>query len=363
MTKALTVGSAMVDIIVLVADRDVERMTMHNEASSFLLLEQGRKIEALAITDHTGGGAVNTAVSMARLGLQVSTLIKIGQDRDGERIVAWLQKEGIDLSCVVRTGEMPTGTAVMVSSHDKNATIFTQRGANTLLHPEDLRDDMFRGQDLVYITNLSNRSADCFPEIVRRARGAGACVAVNPGIRQLTSRTSAFLHCLGEIDFLAMNRVEAEALVPAVCARCDATTADEHVDPDLPRLARLGLAFGGFAIGLLQFMAEVRNLGVSTVVITDGGDGAYLANADGIYFCPTRKVAVQGTAGAGDAFSSTVSASLIEGHAAPAALQRGAINAASVVSAIDAQTGLMTGAAIERADAALDAELAVRHLA
>ena len=45
MTKALTGGSAMVYNIVLVADGDVERMTMHNDASSFLLMEQGRKIE------------------------------------------------------------------------------------------------------------------------------------------------------------------------------------------------------------------------------------------------------------------------------------------------------------------------------
>jgi len=363
MIKALTVGSAMVDIIVLVADRDVERMTMHNEDSSFLLLEQGRKIEALAITDHSGGGAVNTAVSMARLGSDVSALIKIGRDRDGDRILGRLNKEGIGADCVVRTDELPTGTAVMVSSHDKNATIFTQRGANTLLREEDVDPEGFKGRDLVYVTNLSNKSADRFPDIVSHGREAGAFVAVNPGIRQLTSRTQAFIDCLGNIDFLALNTVEAEALVPAICARCDNPRSDTPSDPELPRLWQLGLEYGGFSIDVEAFISYLRSMGVGAVVITDGSQGAYLADGSGIYFCPTRRVEVQGTAGAGDAFSSTLSTSLVEGHTPAVAMQRAAINAASVVSKIDAQSGLMTASDIEAELRTVADELAVTQLA
>ncbi|MEQ8664093.1 MAG: carbohydrate kinase family protein [Rhodospirillales bacterium] len=341
MTRAITIGSAMVDIIVLVADRDVERMTMHNATSSFLLLEQGRKIESLSITDHSGGGAVNAAVSMARLGLEVATLIKIGLDRDGERILNRLAREGIDASAVVTTDELPTGVAVMVCSHDKNATIFTQRGSNTLLRPEDLRDDMFEGRDLVYVTNLSNRSADCFPTIVDHGRNAGAFVAVNPGIRQLTSRSRALLDCFPKIDLLAINRVEAEALVPVVCASCADHVLDEPDDPGLPPLCRVGLEFGGFAMGLVSFMRHVRSLGVGRLVVTDGIDGAYLADDDGIHYCPTVRTEVQGTAGAGDAFISTLSVFLAEDRPADETLRAATINAAAVVGAIDAQTGLL----------------------
>lgn len=363
MMKALTVGSAMVDIIVLVADRDVERMTMHNDASSFLLLEQGRKIEATAITDHSGGGAVNTAVSMSRLGLDVSTLIKVGKDRDGDRLLTRLEKEGIARDCVVRTDDLPTGTAVMVSSHDKNATIFTQRGANTLLVEADVTAHAFAGRDLVYVTNLSNKSADRFPDIVAHGRAAGALVAVNPGIRQLTSRTQAFMDCLKNIDFLAMNKVEAEALVPAICAKCDPSVSRFPTDPGLPPLWRLGLEFAGFTISVDVFMAQLRAMGVGTVVITDGADGAYLGDASGIHYCPTRKVDVMGTAGAGDAFSSTLSASLVEGVAPDVAMQRAAINAASVVTAIDAQSALLSASAIDQARADLGDELMVTKLA
>ena len=191
--RSLCVGSAMVDIIVLVDSSDVERMTMTNATSSFLLLEQGRKIESESITTHIGGGAVNAAVSMIRLGLEATTLIKIGEDRYSGRILERLTEENVNQTAVLRTTDAPTGTAVMVSSHDRNATIFTQRGANTLLRPDDLNPAMFEGQDLVYVTNLSNQSADCFPLVVAAGANAGAYVAVNPGIRQLSSRTAAFL--------------------------------------------------------------------------------------------------------------------------------------------------------------------------
>lgn len=352
----------MVDIIVIVADSDVERMTMHNDASSFLLLEQGRKTEALSITDHTGGGAVNAAVCMARLGLDVSTLIKIGQDGDAERIESRLRKERIDPSAVVRTDVLPTGRAVMVSSHDQNATIFTQRGANTLLVRDDIRPEMFDGRDLIYITNLSNRSADCFPEIVRLAKVAGAFVAANPGIRQLTSRSGAFMKCLPSIDFLAVNRKEAEAMVPTLVASVDGPDDPAPSDPSLPRLWRVGLEFGGFSLGLSSFLGRMRSLGVGSVAVTDGSQGAYLANDQGVFFCPAADVEVQGTAGAGDAFSSTLCASLAEGFSPADALIRATLNASSVVGAIDAQSGLCTRERLDLAAGREDHGLAVTRL-
>ena len=39
--RVLCIGSAMIDIVVLVDSRNVERMTMTNATSSFLLLERG----------------------------------------------------------------------------------------------------------------------------------------------------------------------------------------------------------------------------------------------------------------------------------------------------------------------------------
>jgi len=78
--KILTVGGAMIDTIAIIDSDRIERMTMLNADSSFLLLEEGRKTEAEEVSTHPGGGAVNAAVAMARLGMDVALLAKLGTD-------------------------------------------------------------------------------------------------------------------------------------------------------------------------------------------------------------------------------------------------------------------------------------------
>ena len=41
----------------------------------------------------------------------------------------------------------------------------------------------FDGANLVFVSGLSNDSADCFPDIIRQAKAAGAFVATNPARR------------------------------------------------------------------------------------------------------------------------------------------------------------------------------------
>jgi len=358
--RAICIGSAMVDIIVLVASRDVERMIMTNATSSFLLLEQGRKIESETITTHIGGGAVNAAVSMARLGIEAATLIKVGQDRYAERIIERLAAENVDQSAILHSDDAPTGTAVMVSSHDRNATIFTQRGANTRLTPEDLAPALFAGRDLVYITNLSNQSADCFPLTVTAGAEAGAFVAANPGIRQLSSRTAALLDCLKNLDLLAINHIEAEALVPSLAAMNGGSTGLRDAPDDDPRLMRIGLSFGGFDMDLVKFFQTIHARGVTNMLVTDGIDGSYLADAAGIHYCPSLQVEVMGTAGAGDAYTSTLASMLAAGVAVEEAMRAAAINAAAVVSQIDTQGGLLDREALSKRLAETADQLPVR---
>jgi ribokinase len=344
--RALCVGSAMIDIIVLVDTRNVERMTMHNATSSFLLLEQGSKIQAESISAHVGGGAVNAAVAMARLGLDAAALVKIGRDANGDKIIDRLAAEDVDDTAVFRTDELPTGQAVMVSSHDRNATIFIQRGTNALLRPADFEAVRLEERQLVYIANLSNRSADCFPVIVERAQSAGAFVTVNPGIRQISSRCERLISSLRRVNLLALNRNEASALVPAIAARANGgdrqCLAGTREDCELPRMMRLGLSFGGFDMAFADFVGGIlRVTAARHVLITDGTGGAFVADASGVLFCPALIVEVMGTAGAGDAFIATAAALMAEGAPQETVLRAAAVNAASVVSRSDTQSGLL----------------------
>ncbi|MGE0212435.1 MAG: carbohydrate kinase family protein [Parvibaculaceae bacterium] len=361
--RALTIGSAMIDIIVLVDSRNVERMTMTNENASFLLLEQGAKVEAHAISSHCGGGAVNTAVALKRLGSRVAALAKTGRDGNAKRVRTFLEAEGVETGRLLDTDELATGQAVMVSSHDRNATIFTHRGANGLIRPSDLPASLFKGLELVYVSGLSNRSSDCFPGLMKVAIGAGAFVASNPGIRQITSRTEALLTSIAGLGLMSVNRKEANALVPAMSARASgrkARKARGAREKDVPRLMRIGLSFGGFDMGLVEFADTLLSTtGLKRLVITDGSEGAILADAKGFHHCPILKVEVMGTAGAGDAFSSTLSFMLASGAEPQDALRAASINAASVVTHADTTEGLLDLETLKNRAAAAQKELPV----
>lgn len=340
--KALTVGGAMVDTIAIIESDRVERMTMRNADTAFLLLEEGRKTEALEVSNHVGGGAVNAAVAMARLGLDVAVLVKLGRDARAEIVTTRLMEEGVSMRWVLRDARAPTGASVMISSHERDAAIFTFRGANTLLEHTDLKDDAF-ATDIVYISSLSNESAACFPEIAARAKQQGALVATNPGVRQLTAHGGAFLESLKNIDLLTINRIEADALVPSLVARFCEGGATLELEPDeapLPLLAR-GFVSGGFEITLTAFTKHLFNLGLRHVVVTDGANGAFIGQDGKLIHCPALQSNVMGTAGAGDAFASTLVVGLAMGHGIEEATQLAAINAASVISHVDTQSGLM----------------------
>ena len=343
--KSLTVGSATIDTIAIIASERIERMTMLNAEASFLLLQEGSKTEALEILTHCGGGAVNTAVSLARLGFDAAALVKLGQDQRAETVLARLMAEGVSPRYAVRDGRATTGASVLVSSHDRNAAIFTFRGANTLLEPADLKDDAF-AVDLVHVASLSNASADQFPAIIAKAKAQGARLSVNPGPRQLAARAAAFEQCLGSVDILSINRAEAEVLLPSLVARFG-EGGPAAPGPELPRLARRGFHGGGFHMSLRRLMGAVLSLGPGVLLVTDGGGGAYAAAGGKIVHAAPPLVEVAGTAGAGDAFVSTFAGYTTLGAPLETALKAAAINAASVVGHVDTQTGLLHKAELE----------------
>ena len=359
--KVLTVGGAMIDTIAVIANEHIERMTMRNADTSFLLLEEGRKNDAETISTHCGGGAVNAAVALARLGHDVSALVKLGQDARAETILSRLAEEGVSTRFVVRDSRAPTGASVLISAHDRNAAIFTFRGANTLLELTDLKEDAFAA-DLVYVSTLSNESAHCFPDIIGLAKGAGALVATTPGIRQLSARQDQFRDCLAKIDILAVNRHEASALIPWLVARGGegGSVLEHRSDEVLPELARRGFSAGGFELSLAGFFGRLHEHGPRWIVVTDGKDGAYVSGASGILHCPPPAVRVMGTAGAGDAFSSTFAAFIAQSKTSEEAAIAAATNAASVIAYLDTQSGLLRREELQAQVAKLRDQLTLR---
>lgn len=341
--KAICIGGATVDTIATIDSDRIERMSMLNAETSYLLLEEGRKTEAYDISTHCGGGAINAAVALARLGCEASVFVKLGRDERAERILSRLVTEGVSTQWVAQDAEAPTGASVIISSHERNAAVFTFRGANELLAAGDVPTEALRN-DLVYISGLPSTSAHLLPQLIARARRAGALVALNAGARQLSDNADAILDSLTKVDLLALNRREAEALVPALATRSGAgrPRPGAEVNNDAPALLVRGLTSGGFRMSLPHFFAAIHTLGTHHVLITDGAGGAFAGTDGDILHCPAALAEViASTAGAGDATAATFSAFVTEGHGTEVALRAATLNAASVIAYIDTQTGLL----------------------
>ncbi|MEH6477492.1 MAG: carbohydrate kinase family protein [Sneathiella sp.] len=343
--KVLVIGGATIDVITSIDPENIECITMSNATNSYLMMEQGKKVEASRIDTQIGGGATNASVAMSRMGADVSCVLKLGDDIDAERVLSRLQEEGVQTDFVTKHPTEQTGKSVIVSSHDRNSGVFVNRGANTKLRLNDLNDKMFEGVDLVYISPLSSQSADIFPEIVKLAKNAGAFVACNLGIRQIRLRKERVQEALKSVDLVAINEAEAAALAEGYVS---VLQAKEATDNSLPELLRDGLGPVDARTSLSGLAARVHKTGCQYLVVTNGAEGAYICEGADIHFCPSFPCEVKTTIGAGDAYNTTVAYSLALGLPFEKALQNASVNAASVASCIDTQSGLLNAAELEK---------------
>ena len=100
-------------------------------------------------------------------------------------------------------------------------------------------------------------------------------------------------------------------------------------------------------MALAGFFAGIHKLGPKWVVVTDGKDGAYIGSPGTVLHCSAVPASVAGTAGAGDAYISTFAACIAESAAPEDAAVCAAVNAASVISYLDTQTGLLRRAELD----------------
>ncbi|MEM9725079.1 MAG: carbohydrate kinase family protein [Pseudomonadota bacterium] len=385
-------GSATIDVIA-VAAQEIERVSLDLAASSHLLLEEGRKYPAETISNHVGGGGSNAAVAAARLGWRSAVLAVVGDDRNARAVRAHLQENGVAVEALRENPAAETGVSVMLAARRGNATVLVHRGANETLAEGDLADATFAGADLVHIAPLSGGSADRFPALVEQAAWAGAMVSVNPGIRHLRSRSDAFLGALGGVRLLSLNARELAALVPALIAlelareapaadRAMGRDGDAHKgdaekrerpskpSPPAPSRGRLRGAIleeQGRRVRFEDLLGALHGAGPGFISVTDGAGGSYLSLASSkgaaeadrseptgpgpalLHEPAAAAPVVRGTAGAGDAYATTLACALAEGAAPETAMRRAALNAASVVGRVNTTDGLLSKQALKEA--------------
>jgi sugar/nucleoside kinase (ribokinase family) len=216
-----------------------------------------------------GGGALNMACGLARLGRQTALFSIVGPG-DGDWLLHRIQDFGVDVSEISR-GDLPTGLTVSVSAPEERA-FFTYRGVNgaldATLRDPSLWERLAQSQHVHFAFAPEREPAIAAFE---KLRAAGCVVTLDTGWHEDWLRDPSNIEVIRRTNVFFPNEREAKTI----------TGTDDPAE-------------------MLEFFAQ---RGARCVVIKLGKMGAVMFQAGVSYECSAFDVDVVDTTGAGDAFN------------------------------------------------------------
>lgn len=251
----------------------------------------------------------NAAVSMSRLGLSVSLMAWLGDDKVGQEMIDYLKHEGVD-----------TDDLAVEAGMKSNYHFYLRYGADRtkLQRFEDYSyqwHEPAQKPDWLYLGVLGEKTWPLHEAILQYLdANPDVNLAFQPGMYHLIWGAEKLAPFYKRANIVVLNREEAAKV----------TGKDRE---DIPAL-----------------IAALHDLGIHVVVITDGPNGAYASDGQQTLFMPIYpdpKEPLDRT-GAGDAFASTLTAALAMGETLETALTWAPVNSMNVSQYIGAQEGLLT---------------------
>jgi len=295
MLDVITIGSATVDVFASV-DR------------KFSEVKKGDKVLVEGIKFEVGGGGVNSAIGLSRMGLRVGCLCKLGHDFHAFKIIHELKKEKVRLLTKKPSKKATSYSFIELSNKENDRIIYTYKGAS-----DDLEFKEIKGLNTrwVYMATMLGESFRTCKKLADYCEKRRIKIMFNPSSYLAAKGKEYLKKILKAAEILVLNKSEAKLLLK--------TKNDD-----------------------IKFILKtLYDLGPSMVVITEGRKGVYVYDREDIYFIKPHNVKVVNSAGAGDAFASGFLAGMIEHNDVMIALNMGLNNAESVIKYHGARNKLL----------------------
>ncbi len=326
----ITIGGATEDITFYTSEGVLIDNKKDILRQKLLAFEYGAKIKIDKAHSTFGGGAANTAVSFSRLGFRAASLIAVGQDIRGKKIIKNLEKQKVNTGLVQKIKDNVSGFSFILVGPNNEHIVFSHRAANSNLRfPFGLSSRRRQISDLrfikktkwVYITSLSGQWQDVLKRIFSVK---GVKIAWNPGYVQLNKGKSILGKYFKKTEILIVNKDEAIELVIS-----DKKFRSKPFS---------------FYNNIKNLLTIIKSWGPQIVVITSGKNGADAYDSKKYYHATIAKEQKRiDTTGVGDAFGSSFIAGLeLYNGNIKKAMKLGTKNTASVISQQGAQNGLLT---------------------
>lgn len=260
-----------------------------------------------------GGCASNTALDLAKVGVDVGVSGCVGDDPFGRFIVDALSVDRVDTSGIHEVTGVGSAASMVINVLGDDRRFISTPAANTRFTVKHIREDWLSQAKVLYIGGffmMPELETDGLVQVFRKFRSGGGKTVLDVVLYGDTDYRGRLEKILPETDFFMPNDDEA-ALI---------TGLD---DP----------------IAQAECFCEA---GAKNVVITCGSEGSYLVGEEGrlksgIY--PTEFV---GGTGSGDAFDAGFIAGLLTGEDMAGCLRWGSALGASCVRSITATESVFT---------------------
>jgi sugar/nucleoside kinase (ribokinase family) len=303
-------------------------VTLGEAMALFVAGETGPLESVRHFEKRTAGAETNVAVGLARLGLRMGWLSRLGDDSMGRFLIGEFTREGVDCSHVAvapggRTGFMFKGR--VDDGGDPPIEYHRKGSAASQFSPADL--------DLPWLAQA------------RHLHVTGIFPALTPETLAATRAAMVHMHSHGRTISFDPN------LRPALWPSADAMRATlnglaAQADWVLPGLDEGRLLTGqDTPEGVASFY---RTLGAKLVVVKLGPDGAYFDGEGGCGHVPAAPVKqVIDTVGAGDGFAVGIISGLLDGRPISEAVRRAAWIGARAVQVRGDTEGLPSRAELD----------------
>ncbi len=229
---------------------------------------------AHSLHEVSGGKGANQAVAIARLGMHVAMVGRVGQDGFADTLVTNLRAEGIDTQWIERTAG-PSGVAIVTVDDQGQNAILVVPGANGQLTPQDVDRCQAAFSTCDWVVLQLEIPLESVKHAIELAKRLGKRVLLNPAPAPRPSQLDEFESVVANVDLLCPNQSEAESL--------------------------LGRPIHGLDDARLAAF-DLRKKGPKSVVLTLGQDGCVVADAEGVHHLLAVNVTARDTTAAGDAF-------------------------------------------------------------
>ena len=268
-----------------------------------------------------GGKGANQACAAGKLGADVAMIGAVGADTYGDRLLDSLSSAGVDVSRIARLPNEPTGMAFITVNAEGDNCIIVVSGANRCVTPAMIDQHCEAIEQCDTVVMQLEIPMETVIYAAKLAKSLGKRVILDPAPAPAHMPEELLRH----VDLMKPNQSELRQLI-------------QRDDLPLTEAAK--------------FLKETY--GVGSVIVTLGGDGAFVDDFDGkqqTFSVP--EVPIVDTTAAGDAFTATVAMCLSRGETLFDAVTYANRVSTVVVTRAGAQSSLPTAEEVDAFFAAL----------